>query len=40
MPYNHFVLIAALKPRMNTNIYIYNNENIKTYLDVDEHIRT
>ena len=23
MPYNNFFLVAALKPRMNTDIYIY-----------------
>ena len=28
MPYNHFFLVAALKPRMNTDIHWYLNGGI------------
>ena len=29
MPYNNFLLVVALKPRMNTDIYIYIIQIIK-----------
>ena len=34
MPYNNFFLVAALKPRMNTDIYIY----IYIYIYIDPHV--
>ena len=36
MPYTHFFLVTALKPKMNTDIYIYiinsNTEIPPTYI--------
>ena len=35
MPYNNFFLVVALKPRMNTDIYIY----IYIYMNFDNIVR-